>query len=243
MRLVAFNSSPRAPQLSKTDQLLKAFLAGAQEAGAACELIYLRKYRIMSCLGCFGCWVKTPGRCVQPDDMTKELFDTFVRADVAVLASPLYYYSMNACLKAFVDRTLPMLEPQFVDVDGQTTDHPLRFGRMPKIVALSVCAFPDPDSFRALSLNWKMNFGSYLSAEIYRHSSEFFDIPELAPMVRKVLQAAQQAGVEFVQSGKITSATLDAITQDLAPRTELIAMANQYWRQVLPAQNSEPTPA
>ncbi len=160
-------------------------------------------------------------------------FPKFVQADIVVLASPLYYFSMNACLKSFVDRTLPMFEPQFTDM-GEQTGHPLRFGRMPKIVTLSVCAFPDPDSFRALSLNWKMIFGPHLAAEIYRHSSEFFDIPELAPIVRQVLQGAHQAGVEIVQSGKVTEATLQQITQDLAPRARLIEMANQYWRQVLP---------
>ena len=241
MRLVAFNSSPRDAQASKTDRLLQAFLVGAQEAGADCEIIYLRNYRILSCLGCFGCWLKSPGRCVQADDMTNELFAKFVQADIAVLASPLYYFSMNACLKAFVDRTLPMFEPQFVDMDGQTTSHPLRFGRMPKILTLSVCASSDPDSFWALSLTWKMIFGPYLAAEIYRHSSEFFDIPELAPMVRQVLEGVHQTGGEMVRFEELAAITLNTITQDLAPRDLLIEIANQYW--VLPdTQKKEPTP-
>ena len=101
MQLVALNSTPRDAQTSKTDQLLQAFLAGAQEAGATCELIYLRNFKIMPCLGCFGCWLKTPGHRVQSDDMTDKLFSKFVQADIVVLASPLYYFSMNACLKSF----------------------------------------------------------------------------------------------------------------------------------------------
>jgi multimeric flavodoxin WrbA len=233
MQLVAFNSTPRDAQTSKTDLLLKAFLAGAQEAGADCELFYLRNYKIMACQGCFGCWTKTPGRCGQSDDMTNLLFPKFIQADIAVLASPLYYFSMNACLKAFVDRTLPMFEPKFTD-SGEETGHPLRFGRMPKIVTLSVCAYPDPDSFRALALNWNMVFGPYLTVEIYRHSSEFFEIPDLAPMVKQILEGAYQAGIEMVRSGQIAGTTLKQITQDLAPRASLIEMANRYWRQVLP---------
>jgi hypothetical protein len=232
MQLVAFNSSPRDAQTSKTDQVLQAFLAGARAAGADCELIYLRKFKIMSCLGCFACWLNTLGRCVQPDNMTKELFDKFIQADIVVLASPLYYYTMNACLKSFVDRTLPAFEPEFTDKEGKT-GHPLRFGRIPKIVALSVCAFPDPDSFRALSLTWKMIFGPYLAAEIYRHSSEFFDIPDLAPTVRQVMAAMQQAGTEIIQAGRVDPATLQQVSQDLAPRAALIDMVNQYWRQTL----------
>lgn len=237
MQLVAFNSTPRDAQTSKTDQILKAFLAGAQEAGAEWELIYLRNYNIMACQGCFGCWTKTPGRCGQADDMTNILFPKFIQADIAILASPLYYFSMNACLKAFVDRTLPMFEPKFTE-RGDRTDHPLRFGRMPKIVALSTCAYPDPDSFQALSLNWNMVFGPYLTAEIYRHSSEFFEIPDLAPVIKQILEGAYQAGIEIVRSGQITETTLKQISQDLASRTSLIEMANQYWRQILPDRSN-----
>jgi hypothetical protein len=179
--------------------------------------------------------MKTPGRCVQADDMTNELFPKFIDADIAVLASPLYYFNMNACLKSFVDRTLPMFEPQFKDLGAQT-GHPLRYGRIPKIVTMSVCAFPDPDIFQALSLTWKMIFGPYLCAEIYRHSSEFFDIPDLAAKVRQVLAAVTQAGKEMVQIGKVALATTHEISQELAPRARLIDWVNQYWRETLPVK-------
>jgi hypothetical protein len=96
---------------------------------------------------------------------------------------------------------------------------------------LSVCAFPEQDNFQALSLNMRMIFGPLLIAEIYRHSSEFLAIPQLASKVGEVLAAAVRAGEEVVRHGKVEPATLAALTQDLAPKELLINLANEYWNQ------------
>jgi hypothetical protein len=232
MHILAFNSSPRDNQTSKTELLLQQFLGGAGQAGAETETLYLRQYKIKHCLGCFGCWVKTPGRCVQADDMTEKLFDRFLQADLVVLATPLYHYTMNARLKMFIERTLPMFQPYFID-RGERSGHPPRFEKLPRLVALSVCAFPEPSNFSALSLTMKKIFGTRLAAEIYRHSSEFMTIPDLAPRVQEVLAAAARAGGEVVRDGLVSPATLQALTQDLAPRELLIRMVNEYWQQEL----------
>ena len=163
MRVVAFNSSPRGNETSKTELVLQKFLEGAARAGAVTETIYLRNYRIRNCLGCFACWLKTPGRCIQQDDMTEELFDRLLQADLAVLATPLYHFTLNARLKAFIERTLPMNQPFFMDTGRQTT-HPYRFEKVPRVVALSVCGFPEPAHFKALSLTMQMIFGPLLVA-------------------------------------------------------------------------------
>ena len=140
MNIVAFNSSPRDNQTSKTELILQKFLEGARQAGAATETLYLRQYRIKYCLGCFGCWLHHQGQCVQQDDITGELFGRFREADLAVLATPLYHFNMNARLKSFIERTLPMMEPIFT---GQEEDIAPRFrlAKAPRIVALSVCGW------------------------------------------------------------------------------------------------------
>ena len=73
MNILAFNSSPRDHETSKTELVLQKFLEGAKRAGAAVETLYLRNYKINHCLGCYGCWLQTPGRCVQKDDMSEVL--------------------------------------------------------------------------------------------------------------------------------------------------------------------------
>jgi len=238
MKIVAFNSSPRDNQTSKTELILQTFLTGARQAGAVTDTLYLRDYDLKHCLGCFGCWLKTQGRCVQQDDMAL-LLARLVTADLAVLATPLYHYNMNARLKMFVERTLPLLDPTFID-DGSRSGHAWRVPTFPRIVALSVCAFPEQDNFQALSLNMRMIFGPLLSAEIYRHSSEFFDTPLLRPAVDRVLAAVSQAGEEVVRQGQIASATMTALTADLAPRQLMIDGANQYWREQLAQAEAGP---
>lgn len=232
MQIVALNSSPRDNQTSKTELLLQKFLEGARQAGASTETLYLRNYRIKHCLGCFSCWLKTPGRCVQADDMSEVLLDQYLVADLVVLATPIYFGNMNARLKAFIERTLPIYDPTRIE-SGLEEHMPLRFGRHPKIVALSVCGFPVPELFQFLSLAMQAIYKPFLVAEIYRHSSEYLDIPQFQPTVEKILAAAAQAGAEVVAQGRVGEATLAAIAQELAPAETLLQLSQQYWQEKL----------
>ncbi len=230
MRILAFNSSPRDNQTSKTELVLQKFLEGARRAGAETETLYLRNYQIKHCLGCFSCWVKTPGRCVQKDDMAEELFDRYIAADLAVLATPLYHFNMNARMKMFIERTLPMVVPGGSPDQGGVT---YRYERVPKVAVLSVCANPAMDTFRCLSLNMQMILGDLLVAEIYRHTSEALPAPPLAAKVQEVLAAVSRAGEELVRQGQVQPETLEAAAQDLAPREMIIKLGQEHWQREL----------
>jgi putative NADPH-quinone reductase len=229
MHILALNSSPRDHDTSKTELVLQKFLEGAKRAGASVETLYLRNYKINHCLGCYGCWLQTPGRCVQKDDMTEVLFDKYLNADLAVLASPIYYATMNARMKLFVDRTLPMMDPlgEMAEAGGS----PHRFEKMPRVVTLSVAGYWDQVMFQALSLTWRMCLGGDLIAEIYRHSSEFLSMPEFQPQVQAVLDAVAQAGEEVVRQGQVKPDTMAALTQDLAPGDTLMRLSREFWSQ------------
>jgi len=125
MKVIALNSSPRGEGISKTGVLLDALVEGMREAGAEVETIHLRQKKINNCMGCFTCWTKSPGVCIHKDDMSRELFPKWLEADIAVYATPLYHFTVNASMKAFIERTLPFLEPFLIKVDGKTF-HPLR---------------------------------------------------------------------------------------------------------------------
>ena len=60
MKLLAFNASPRKVD-GTTEVLIDKFVEGAREAGAEIDEYYVVDLKINGCLGCFGCWWKTPG--------------------------------------------------------------------------------------------------------------------------------------------------------------------------------------
>lgn len=101
-KVLIISSSPRKG--GNSDLLCDQFLKGAQEAGHAVEKISLREHKINYCLGCGVC--NTTHKCVQKDDMAP-LLDKMVEANVIVLATPVYFYSVDGQLKTFIDRTVP----------------------------------------------------------------------------------------------------------------------------------------
>ncbi len=107
MRVVAINGSPRGRD-GNTERILEPFLEGTRDAGAEVETIYLKDKKINHCLGCFSCWVKTPGVCVHHDDMP-EILEKVIAADMLVYATPLYCYSVTGMMKDFLDRNIPLL--------------------------------------------------------------------------------------------------------------------------------------
>lgn len=87
-----------------SDRLCDAFIKGAQEAGCDTEKIYAQDLQMAGCRACYGC--RGTGRCVIRDDMAQVL-EKMIAADVIVLATPVYFYSLAGQLKVLIDRTLP----------------------------------------------------------------------------------------------------------------------------------------
>ncbi len=79
------------------------FARGAEEAGHAVEIVNVAHKDIGGCLGCNSCY-RNNGTCVQDDDVA-EIREKMLNADVIVLASPIYFYSMSGQLKLLIDRT------------------------------------------------------------------------------------------------------------------------------------------
>lgn len=101
-KVLIISASPRKG--GNSDLLCDQFLAGAKEAGHSVEKIRLQERKINYCLGCGVC--NNTHQCVQKDDM-KILVEKMLEADVIVLATPVYFYTMDAQLKTFIDRCVP----------------------------------------------------------------------------------------------------------------------------------------
>jgi multimeric flavodoxin WrbA len=231
MKILVLNSSPRGGDQSKTELMLNYLIRGMREAGAEVEVVPLREKTIRNCIGCFTCWTKTPGTCIHKDDMTNDLFPKWLKSDLVIYATPLYNYAMTATLKAFIERTLPSLQPFFEIHEGRMY-HPLRH-KVPAVVVLSVSGMPDEDHFSALSAHVKYLFaspGRRLLAEIYRPTAEAMPLPFLKEKADDVLDATAQAGRELVRSMTISPETMARITQPLMDPQFFVPTTNVMWK-------------
>lgn len=101
-KILILSASPRKG--GNSDYLCDEFMRGAKDAGHETEKIFLRNQKINYCLGCEAC--AQTHQCVQKDDMS-EILHKMLKADVLVLGTPVYFYTLDAQLKALIDRTLP----------------------------------------------------------------------------------------------------------------------------------------
>jgi multimeric flavodoxin WrbA len=102
-KILVLSASPRRG--GNSDLLCDQFMRGAKEAGHQAEKIFLRDKKINYCTGCGNCQ-ENGGKCVQKDDMT-EILDKMIAADIIVMATPVYFYTMNGQMKTLIDRTCP----------------------------------------------------------------------------------------------------------------------------------------
>ena len=100
-KILILSGSPRKQGIS--DLLCDEFMRGGLEAGHTVEEIRVQEKTVAYCTACYAC--KKTGSCVIKDDMA-EIMQKMIDCDVMVLASPVYFYSIDAQLKTVIDRSL-----------------------------------------------------------------------------------------------------------------------------------------
>lgn len=79
----------------------------------------LNEEKIKNCLGCFRCWVKTPGYCVLRDDAC-DIYPCVAHSDHIVYVSRLLYGSYDAPIKRLLERSLPTQQAFLRQYKGET---------------------------------------------------------------------------------------------------------------------------
>ena len=131
------------------------------QAGYAVDVLALRDKTIAPCLGCFGCWVKTPGECVI-DDEGREVARAVARCDLLVYFTPVTFGGVSSELKKAVDRLIPNITPFFARVQGET-HHSKRYPRPASLIGLGILPQADRDAeaiFKTLVEDNAVNFRS-----------------------------------------------------------------------------------
>ena len=101
-KVLVLSASPRKG--GNSDLLCDQFMLGVKEADNQAEKNFLRDKKINYCVACDACR-GNGGSCVQKDDMA-EVLDKMISADVIVMATPVYFYTMDAQMKTLIDRTV-----------------------------------------------------------------------------------------------------------------------------------------
>lgn len=130
MKITILNGNPDAENTAFEDYL-KA-LCGAYEArGHSAEVLMLRELDIKHCLGCWSCWVKTPGFCAVKDD-SEIVCRSYINADLVVFASPVIMGFTSALMKKAQDKLIPLILPH-IEVDHGECHHVARYEKYPAI--------------------------------------------------------------------------------------------------------------
>jgi multimeric flavodoxin WrbA len=95
----------------------------------------LRDVTIAPCIGCFGCWIKTPGVCVI-DDEGRDVAAQIVRSDLVVYVTPVQFGGYSYELKKAIDRSIPIISPYFRIVNGEV-HHKTRYNAYPSVAAFA----------------------------------------------------------------------------------------------------------
>ena len=100
-KVLVVMGSPRRKGNSAT--LAQSVVAGAESAGAEVESFYLHGMDIRPCDGCGTCRQDGSSGCIIDDDM-QGLYPKLRQTDALVIASPIYYFTVSAQTKVFIDR-------------------------------------------------------------------------------------------------------------------------------------------
>lgn len=98
-KIVVLSASPRAH--GNSDVLCDEFIKGSLESGNSVEKINVKDKNIKYCSGCGVCNSGKP--CSIQDDMG-DILTKMIEADVIVMATPVYFYTMDAQMKTLIDR-------------------------------------------------------------------------------------------------------------------------------------------
>lgn len=105
--VLVLNGSPRAN--GNTAALLDEFIRGAESSGNTVTRFDIQKMNIHPCLGCWGGGKDPASPCAQKDDMAK-IYPVYEKADILVLASPIYFWGITGQLKCVFDRLFAVAE-------------------------------------------------------------------------------------------------------------------------------------
>lgn len=129
MNILGISGSPTGG--SSTDILIQSALEGASANHVRTRFVRLNDLQIMPCQAC--------GKSPEPEycffhDGMDSVYDLMAKSDGIILGSPIYFDSVSAQAKLFIDRTNCLRAPDFSDMDNPSFKKPLFKGKRGGII-------------------------------------------------------------------------------------------------------------
>ena len=196
MFVLGLQGSPRIK--GNTGIALSAFLDRAEQLGAECLRIDVSKQEITPCVECGTC--EREGFCPINDDMQR-MYRLLRRADLVVMATPIFFYGPTAYMKGLIDRTQALWARKYI----HKLDDPKRHFRSG--VLLSLGATKGKNLFEGVSLTAKYFFdavGARFDRSLtFRKIEAVGDIARHATALHDVGKAADELVAPFLKRKKI----------------------------------------
>jgi len=94
-------------------------------------IVFQESQTVKPCIGCFGCWVKTPGKCVIKDS-DSDFATKLPHVRELIVVSQLVFGGLSPNIKAVFDRSIGFILPFFCNVNGEM-HHKQRYEKRPAL--------------------------------------------------------------------------------------------------------------
>lgn len=229
-KAIMINGSPHAER-GITFKILQVLKEGMTSSGCEVEIVNLAKKNIRQCKGCLYCWHDNVGMCFFKDDMER-LISQMLKADIIILATPIYFNNITTDMKLFLERLMPLQRKDFcLGEDG--IYHHVCGKKVPKLAIVSTCGLPDYSNFKIISEYMKLlaeNWNTEVVAEIYRTEAYIFEYKYdfLRILLSEYKTLLKNAGTELATIGRLTDKTTRRLARNLVPRDVYVDTGKTY---------------
>ncbi|MBP1925381.1 multimeric flavodoxin WrbA [Sedimentibacter acidaminivorans] len=153
------------------------------------KVVSLAEKSINECIGCWDCWLKTPGKCVMKDPMA-EIYPDYINSDTVILLMDAAQGFINHKAKAFFDRSIPHYHPYIIIEDGEC-HHLSRYKSYPDMVFYY--------DTKGLTIQEENVIEDYLYRTAYQFKSKAYRIIKDVSLQLRLLESrkAKRQAVEF----------------------------------------------
>lgn len=136
-------------------------------------LIITENKKIHYCIGCFGCWIKTPGKCIINDGYANMGY-LLSQADEVCIISKCYYGGYSPFIKNILDRSISYMLPFFMKKNHETHHRP----RYKNHFQFSVYFYGKHFSNDEMCLAQKLVKANSINFHAAQHKVNFYESPE-----------------------------------------------------------------